>query len=261
MSKATARCVGFSFFSSSEEHRDEAVDRVGVLALPVHETVDRQGVERAERERMAVDDQEGRLCFVRHPVSLAGRPTGHCPSGRRSSKAALTQTARPERDAAFRTPRRRRPRREDGDRVPRVERRARRGADAGRGQHPTLRAPARRGVRRPRRDPRLHRGELYAGPGRLAMGIEINATHSRSATTGWVTGICTPIHLGRTLTTHQIVITDDQGGRCSTVRITNFLKDAPRPEAERDSGWRGDPCAAASAAWRARCYFLARAAR
>jgi uncharacterized protein (TIGR00369 family) len=66
---------------------------------------------------------------------------------------------------------------------------------------------------------------LWAGEGRLAVGIEINATHTRSATSGWVTGVCTPIHLGRTLTTHEIAVTDDQGRRCSTIRITNLIKD------------------------------------
>ncbi|KFF58720.1 thioesterase [Cryobacterium sp. MLB-32] len=68
---------------------------------------------------------------------------------------------------------------------------------------------------------------LHAGLGKLAVGIEINATHNRSATSGWVTGVCTPIHLGRTLTTHEIVVTDDQGRRCSTIRITNLIKEMP----------------------------------
>lgn len=66
---------------------------------------------------------------------------------------------------------------------------------------------------------------LHAGPGRLAVGIEINATHTGSATSGYVTGVCTAIHLGRTLTTHEIVVTDDRGRRCSTIRITNLIKD------------------------------------
>ena len=66
---------------------------------------------------------------------------------------------------------------------------------------------------------------LYAGEGRLAVGIEINASHTRSATSGYVTGVCTPIHLGRTLTTHEIAVSDDQGRRCSTIRITNLIKD------------------------------------
>jgi 1,4-dihydroxy-2-naphthoyl-CoA hydrolase len=68
---------------------------------------------------------------------------------------------------------------------------------------------------------------LFAGPGKLAVGIEVSATHTRSATSGWVTGVCTPIHLGRTLTTHSIEIDDDQGRRCSTIRITNLITDRP----------------------------------
>lgn len=68
---------------------------------------------------------------------------------------------------------------------------------------------------------------LHAGPGRLAVGVDINATHTRSATSGVVTGVCTPIHLGRSMTVHEIVVTDDQGRRCSTIRITNMVKDAP----------------------------------
>jgi uncharacterized protein (TIGR00369 family) len=66
---------------------------------------------------------------------------------------------------------------------------------------------------------------IHAGPGRIAMGIEINASHSRSITEGWVTGTCTALVLGRTLATHEIVITDEQGNRLSTVRMTNILKD------------------------------------
>jgi uncharacterized protein (TIGR00369 family) len=66
---------------------------------------------------------------------------------------------------------------------------------------------------------------IHAGPGRYAVGIEINATHSRSITSGWVTGTCDAISLGRTLATHEIVITDDEGRRLSTVRMTNMLRD------------------------------------
>jgi len=69
---------------------------------------------------------------------------------------------------------------------------------------------------------------LYAGPGRLAVGVDINATHTRSAISGTVTGVCTPIHLGRTLAVHEIVVTDERGRRCSTVRITNHIKDMPQ---------------------------------
>ena len=67
---------------------------------------------------------------------------------------------------------------------------------------------------------------IHAGPGRIAVGIEINATHSRSITEGWVTATCTALSLGRTLATHEIVVRDDEGRRLSTVRMTNFLRDA-----------------------------------
>jgi uncharacterized protein (TIGR00369 family) len=66
---------------------------------------------------------------------------------------------------------------------------------------------------------------IHAGPGRMAMGIEINATHSRSISEGWVTATCEALVLGRTLATHEIVIRDDEGRRLSTVRMTNILRD------------------------------------
>src|ERR1700712_4429255 len=34
---------------------------------------------------------------------------------------------------------------------------------------------------------------IHAGPGKYVVGIEINATHSRSITAGWVTGTCTAL--------------------------------------------------------------------
>jgi 1,4-dihydroxy-2-naphthoyl-CoA hydrolase len=67
---------------------------------------------------------------------------------------------------------------------------------------------------------------IHAGPGRYAVGIEINATHSRSVTDGWVTATCDALVLGRTLCTHEIVIRDEAGNRCSTVRMSNLLRDA-----------------------------------
>jgi 1,4-dihydroxy-2-naphthoyl-CoA hydrolase len=66
---------------------------------------------------------------------------------------------------------------------------------------------------------------IHAGPGRIAVGIEINATHSRSTSSGVVTATCTALNLGRTLATHEIVVRDEDGRRLSTVRMTNFLKD------------------------------------
>jgi 1,4-dihydroxy-2-naphthoyl-CoA hydrolase len=69
---------------------------------------------------------------------------------------------------------------------------------------------------------------IHAGPDRIAVGIEINATHSKSVTEGVVTATCEALVLGRSLATHQITIRDSAGNRLSTVRMTNFLKDRPR---------------------------------
>ena len=67
---------------------------------------------------------------------------------------------------------------------------------------------------------------IHAGAGRYAVGIEINATHSRSVTEGWVTATCDALVLGRTLATHEIVMRDDEGRRLSTVRMTNMLRES-----------------------------------
>ncbi|MBI2243302.1 MAG: hotdog fold thioesterase [Nocardioides sp.] len=64
---------------------------------------------------------------------------------------------------------------------------------------------------------------VHAHPDRLSVGIEINATHHRSATAGTVTGTATAIHLGRTMATYEVVITDERGKRVCTTRITCAL--------------------------------------
>ncbi|WP_404432783.1 hotdog fold thioesterase [Microbacterium lacus] len=66
---------------------------------------------------------------------------------------------------------------------------------------------------------------LHAGHGRLAVGVDINATHTRSATSGIVTGVCTPVHLGRSVAVHEIAVSDEEGRRLSTIRITNMIRD------------------------------------
>jgi 1,4-dihydroxy-2-naphthoyl-CoA hydrolase len=61
------------------------------------------------------------------------------------------------------------------------------------------------------------------------VGVDINATHHRAATSGIVTGVATAIHLGRSSTAYEIVISDDQGRRVCTSRITCALLDARPP--------------------------------
>ncbi len=72
---------------------------------------------------------------------------------------------------------------------------------------------------------------LYAGPGRMAVGIEINATHHRSASEGFVTGVATRVHGGRSLATYEVVLTDGQQRRICTARLTCMLRDGGYPSA------------------------------
>jgi len=65
---------------------------------------------------------------------------------------------------------------------------------------------------------------VHAHPWGYAVGIELNASHHASISEGVVTGTCTAVKLGRSLTTHEIKMTDEKGTLLSTVRITNFLK-------------------------------------
>lgn len=68
---------------------------------------------------------------------------------------------------------------------------------------------------------------LHAGPGRMAVGVELSCTHHRAATAGWVTGVATPLHAGSTVATYDIRIADDAGRPVCTARLTCFLRAAP----------------------------------
>ncbi len=64
---------------------------------------------------------------------------------------------------------------------------------------------------------------LGAGPDRRAVGVELNASYLRSATSGVVTAVCTPVRRGRTLATFLIQVTDDQGRPTASARLTCML--------------------------------------
>jgi len=61
---------------------------------------------------------------------------------------------------------------------------------------------------------------IYAQPEKVSVGVDINATHHRSVTAGWVTGTATAVHLGRTVASYEIVIVNDDGKRVCTARVT-----------------------------------------
>jgi uncharacterized protein (TIGR00369 family) len=67
---------------------------------------------------------------------------------------------------------------------------------------------------------------LNAPDGRVAVGLELSCTHHRAARQGIVTGVSTPIHTGRSTSTFEIVITDEEGRRTCTARLTCVLRDA-----------------------------------
>ncbi|MDX6296257.1 MAG: hypothetical protein QOI51_114 [Nocardioidaceae bacterium] len=69
---------------------------------------------------------------------------------------------------------------------------------------------------------------LHAMPERIAVGTDINATHHRAASAGTVTGVATPLHLGRTVASFEVVITDERDRRICTARITCLLVPAKR---------------------------------
>lgn len=65
--------------------------------------------------------------------------------------------------------------------------------------------------------------QLHAGPSRKIVGVDINATHHKSATSGIVTGVATAISLGKTMCSYDVVITNEQGERTCTARITCLI--------------------------------------
>ncbi len=68
---------------------------------------------------------------------------------------------------------------------------------------------------------------LHAGPDRVAVGIDVNATHHRAARSGQVTGTARPLHLGTTTASWQVEIVDEAGRPVCTSRLTCLLRDVP----------------------------------
>lgn len=71
---------------------------------------------------------------------------------------------------------------------------------------------------------------LNAGPSRAAVGVELSCTHHRAVRDGLVTGVCRPLHVGHSMSTFEITITDESGRRTCTARLTCILRDRPPGE-------------------------------
>ncbi len=71
-------------------------------------------------------------------------------------------------------------------------------------------------------------GAAYSCPeGHRAVGLDINANHLRGATSGWVTGVARPVHIGRTTQVWQIDLSNEAGELTCVSRITMAVL-APR---------------------------------
>ena len=71
-------------------------------------------------------------------------------------------------------------------------------------------------------------GAYYALPeGYRAVGLDINANHLRSATSGWVTGTAKPVHIGRTTHVWHIDLHNEAGELTCVSRLTMAIL-APR---------------------------------
>jgi uncharacterized protein (TIGR00369 family) len=68
---------------------------------------------------------------------------------------------------------------------------------------------------------------LNAPEGMVAVGLELSCTHHRAARAGLVTAVCTPLHTGRTASSFEIVLTDEDGNRTCTARLTCLLRQRP----------------------------------
>lgn len=65
--------------------------------------------------------------------------------------------------------------------------------------------------------------QLHAGADRKIVGVDINATHHKSATSGIVTAVAMAISLGKTLCSYNVEIKNDKGERTCTARITCLI--------------------------------------
>ncbi len=66
---------------------------------------------------------------------------------------------------------------------------------------------------------------LHAGPDRIALGLELNCTHHKAASGGFVVGTATPLVRGRTVASYAISIADEAGALVCTARLTCLLRD------------------------------------
>lgn len=68
---------------------------------------------------------------------------------------------------------------------------------------------------------------MLAPQGKIPVGIELSCSHHKSATSGMVNAVATPVNTGRTLATFEIRITDQADRAISTCRLTCLYREPP----------------------------------
>ena len=64
-------------------------------------------------------------------------------------------------------------------------------------------------------------GAAYCiAPGERVVGLDINANHLKGTTSGWVTGITRPVHIGRSTQVWAIELRNETGALTCVSRIT-----------------------------------------
>lgn len=66
---------------------------------------------------------------------------------------------------------------------------------------------------------------LHAGPGRVAVGVEVSCAHHRAARAGYIRATTIPLHEGNSLASYTIEVTDEDGKRIATARLTCAIRD------------------------------------
>lgn len=68
----------------------------------------------------------------------------------------------------------------------------------------------------------------HAGEGFIVVGLDISCTHHRGASEGIVTAVAEPLSLGRTVTSYEVRVTDEQGRPLCTGRLTCLIRPVAR---------------------------------
>ena len=71
---------------------------------------------------------------------------------------------------------------------------------------------------------------LNGGPGSAPVGLDLSCTHHRAVRAGTVTGTATPLHVGRTISSFDIRIVDEDGRAVCTARLTCLVRSGAAEE-------------------------------